>query len=129
MLIVSGQHMSIPEKQRFTELFPQRYPERRNLQKQWHLPQQPADRRIRFPGKSRRCQRIPGLPQNQRKNWERLAEVKSNVTSYQDSKVQGITTYTYSVRAYRIVDGKKVFGDIRQVTIFCPILQHRRYPV
>lgn len=63
------------------------------------------------------------------KNWERLAEVKSNVTSYQDSKVQGITTYTYSVRAYRIVDGKKVFGDIRQVTIFCPILQHRRYPV
>jgi len=44
------------------------------------------------------------------KNWKRLAEVKSNVTSYQDSKVQGITTYTYSVRAYRIVDGKKVFG-------------------
>lgn len=32
------------------------------------------------------------------------------MTSYQDSKVQGITTYTYSVRAYRIVDGKKVFG-------------------
>lgn len=44
------------------------------------------------------------------KDWERLAEVKSNVTSYSDSKVQGITTYTYSVRAYRIVDGKKVFG-------------------
>lgn len=44
------------------------------------------------------------------KSWERLAEVKSNVTSYSDSKAQGITTYTYSVRAYRIVDGKKVFG-------------------
>ena len=47
-------------------------------------------------------------------DWERIAEVKSNVSSYQDSQIRGITSYTYSVRAYRNVDGKKVFGSYKE---------------
>ena len=39
-----------------------------------------------------------------------IKEVKNTVSSYEDSNIQGITSYTYAVRAYRNVDGKKVRG-------------------
>lgn len=48
--------------------------------------------------------------QIQGKSWQRIAEVKNNVFSYQDKNIQGITSYAYIVRAYRIVDGKKVLS-------------------
>ena len=41
-------------------------------------------------------------------NFQLIKEVKSSVSSYKDSDIQGITSYTYAVRAYRNVNGEKV---------------------
>ena len=49
----------------------------------------------------------------QGKGWTRIAAVKSTVFRYQDSSVQGITSYAYAVRAYRNVNGKKVLGGYK----------------
>lgn len=40
----------------------------------------------------------------------RIGTVNNKVLSWQDTKIEGITSYAYAVRPYKNVDGKKVFG-------------------
>lgn len=44
-------------------------------------------------------------------NWKCIKDVKNTVSSYKDTAVEGITAYEYSVRAYRVVNGKKVLSS------------------
>ena len=46
----------------------------------------------------------------QGKSWVRIGTVNNKVLSWQDTKIEGITSYAYAVRPYKNVDGKKVFG-------------------
>lgn len=106
--------MYVQEKQRSMELLPLPCPQRQNLQKQQPVRLRFLVRKYSFLGK------VPGASgyrvyrRTGNSDWERIAEVKSNVSSYQDSQIRGITSYTYSVRAYRNVDGKKVFGSYKE---------------
>lgn len=43
--------------------------------------------------------------------WKSIKEVKNTALSYKDYNIQGITSYAYAVRAYRLVDGKKVLSS------------------
>lgn len=44
------------------------------------------------------------------KSWTRLANLGSKTGVYYDKKAKSGTTYYYTVRHYRIVDGKKIWG-------------------
>lgn len=44
-------------------------------------------------------------------NWKCIKDVKNKVLSYKDTTVVGITAYEYAVRAYRVVNGKKVLSS------------------
>ena len=46
----------------------------------------------------------------QGKSWVRIGTVNNKVLSWQDTKIEGITSYAYAVRPYKNVDGKKVLG-------------------
>ena len=65
----------------------------------------------------------------QGKSWVRIGTVNNKVLSWQDTKIEGITSYAYAVRPYKNVAGKKFSEDIRQAAISCPIRNFRRYPV
>lgn len=43
----------------------------------------------------------------QGKSWVRIGTVNNKVLSWQDTKIEGITSYAYAVRPYKNVDGKK----------------------
>lgn len=52
--------------------------------------------------------RIPG------KKWTRIAVIKDDgAVSYQDKKITSLTSYNYAVRAYRVVNGKKVLSSYK----------------
>lgn len=46
----------------------------------------------------------------QGKSWVRIGTVNNKVLSWQDTEIEGITSYAYAVRPYKNVDGKKVLG-------------------
>ena len=46
-----------------------------------------------------------------KKEYEQVKEVSEKVTSFTDKKRKSLTTYSYRVRAYRTVDGVKVWGS------------------
>lgn len=46
-----------------------------------------------------------------KKKYEQVKEVSENVTSFTDKNRKSLTTYSYQVRAYRMVDGVKVWGS------------------
>ena len=106
--------MYVQEKQRSMELLPLPCPQRQNLQKQQPVRLRFLVRKIQFPGEKFREQAaIVYIAEQGTVTGRGSLEVKSNVSSYQDSQIRGITSYTYSVRAYRNVDGKKVFGSYK----------------
>ena len=83
--------MYVPEKQRSMELLPLPVSAKAELAKaaasatavSW-------TEEYSFLEESCRSQRLSCIPQNQRNSdWERIAEVKSNVSSYQDSQDPG----------------------------------------
>ena len=51
--------------------------------------------------------------------WQYLKGVKSNVYTYRDTAIAGLTTYTYAVKAYRITDGKMIFGKYKAGSTVC----------
>ena len=48
--------------------------------------------------------------------YKRIVSINYNTTvKYQDSKLKRGKTYYYKIRAYKYVNGKKMYGDYSQV--------------